>query len=289
MPIKRKDIEPKVELRLRIPTEEARKRLAERIKVGSDLKAKSIQSKEQLKELKNEYYKWSDYNTELLRQIFTSPELSDEYSRNVGIFFVGGDTSLGEEVRDFYSDIDSKLHRLESISERLELIPLSEEIKGKLDVKSTENEISNHRVFIVHGHDELARETVARFLEKLHTEVVILHEQVSHGMTIIEKLEKYADVGFAVVLLTPDDEGRKAAEGEIVKPRARQNVILELGYFVGRLGRKRVLALHSGALELPSDYLGVVFVSLDPGGGWRLTLAKELKNAGFQIDMNNAL
>jgi predicted nucleotide-binding protein len=289
MAIKRKEVEPKIELRLRISTEEAHKRLAERIKIGSELKAKPIQSEEQLKGLKNEYYKWNDYNTELLRQIFTNSEPSDEYSRSIGIFFLGGDTSFGEEIRDFYSDVDGKLHRLDSISERLEIIPLSEEIKGKLDIKPTGDEISNHRVFIVHGHDELARETVARFLEKLHTEVVILHEQVSHGMTIIEKLEKYSDVGFAVILLTPDDEGRKAADGEVVKPRARQNVILELGYFVGRLGRKRVLALHSGALELPSDYLGVVFVTLDPSGGWRLTLAKELKNAGFQIDMNDAL
>jgi len=156
-------------------------------------------------------------------------------------------------------------------------------------MRPIEAEISKSRVFIVHGHDELAREKIARFLEKLHIEVVILHEQVSQGMTIIEKLEKYSDVGFAVILLTPDDEGRKFAEGEVLKPRARQNVILELGYFVGKLGRNRVLALYSGSLELPSDYLGVVFVTLDPDDGWCLKLAKELKNAGFQIDMNHAL
>lgn len=289
MVTKRKEVEPKTELRLRISVEDARKRLAERIKIGAEFKAMPIQSEEQLKVLKNEYYKWNDYNAELLRQMFTNTEPADEYSRGPGIFIIGGNTSLGEEIRDFHSDVDSKLHRLDSISERLELIPLSEDIKGRLDMKPAETEISNRRVFIVHGHDELARETVARFLEKLHTEVIILHEQVSHGMTIIEKLEKYSDVGFAVILLTPDDEGRKAAEGEVVKPRARQNVILELGYFVGKLGRNRVLALYSGSLELPSDYLGVVFVTLDSGGGWRLTLAKELKNAGFQIDMNDAL
>jgi predicted nucleotide-binding protein len=289
MAIKRKEIEPGIELRLRISTEEGRNRLAERIKIGSEFKTEPIQSKEKLNGLKNEYYKWDDYNKELLRQMFTNSELSDEYSRNIGIYLLEGDTSLEKEIRDFYSDVDRKLHRLDSISERLELIPLSEDIKEKLDMKPTVEGISNHRVFIVHGHDELARETVARFLEKLHTEVVILHEQASCGMTIIEKLEKYSDVGFAVVLLTPDDEGRKVADGEVVKPRARQNVILELGYFVGKLGRNRVLALHSGALELPSDYLGVVFVKFDPGGNWRFTIAKELKSAGFQIDMNNVL
>jgi predicted nucleotide-binding protein len=288
MPTKRKEAEPKPELRLRMSAEDARKRLVERINIGNEYKASSIQSEEQLKALRNDYYKWSDYNTELLRRMFTNTEMADEYSGSLGISFIG-ETSLDEEIRDFHSDIDMKLHRLDSISERLELIPLSEEIQVRLDMKPSGVEISNRRVFIVHGHDESAREKVARFLEKLHVEVIILHEQVSHGMTIIEKLEKYSDVGFAVILLTPDDEGRKAADGEVLKARARQNVILELGYFVGKLGRNRVLALHSGSIELPSDYLGVVFIALDPGGGWRLALAKELKNANFSIDMNDAL
>lgn len=289
MATKRKQSEPKAELRLRMSVEDARKRLNERMKLGNEFKSRPIQSVQQLNNLRNEYYKWDDYNAELLRQIFTNNDPAEEYSRSIGVFFVGGQTNLGSEIRDFHSNVDRKLNRLDSVSGRLELIPLSEEIRGRLDMRRAETEISNRRVFVVHGHDELARETVARFLEKLHLETIILHEQVSGGMTIIEKLEKYSDVGFAVILLTPDDEGRKAAEGEVLKPRSRQNVILELGYFVGKIGRNRVLALHTGSMELPSDYLGVVFVTLDPGGGWRLALAKELKNAGFPIDMNNAL
>jgi predicted nucleotide-binding protein len=285
---KRKQIEPKVELRLRMSAEDARKRLVDRIRLGNEYKAIPIQSEEQLKAIRNDYYKWNDYNAELLRQMFTNTDPADEYSGTFGFAFIG-DTSLGQEIREFHQYLDRKLHRLDSISERLDLIPLSEEIQERLDIRPNETEISNSRVFIVHGHDELARETVARFLERLHVEVIILHEQASQGMTIIEKLEKYSDVGFAVVLLTPDDEGRKAAEGEVLKPRARQNVILELGYFVGKLARNRVVALYSGSLELPSDYLGVVFVTLDPGGGWRLELAKELKHAGFPIDMNDAM
>jgi len=108
-------------------------------------------------------------------------------------------------------------------------------------------------------------------------------------MTVIEKLERHADVRFAVVLLTPDDEGRSLADAAGARPRARQNVILELGYFTGRLGRRAVCALHRGALELPSDYLGVVYVAIDEGGGWQLKLAKELRAAGFPIDMNKAI
>ena len=145
------------------------------------------------------------------------------------------------------------------------------------------------KAFVVHGQDEATREAIARFLERLHIEPVILHEQANEGRTVIEKLEYYGDVRFAVVLLTPDDEGRKAKPEEPLRPRARQNVLLELGYFVGKLGRSRVCALHRGALEIPTDYLGVLYVPFDESGGWQLRLAKELKAAGFDIDMNKAI
>jgi predicted nucleotide-binding protein len=113
------------------------------------------------------------------------------------------------------------------------------------------------KVFIVHGHDEGPRESVARFLEKLNLQPIILHEQASRGMTIPEKLIAHGDVGFAVVLLTPDDLGRAKSSADD-QPRARQNVILELGYFVGRLGRAKVCALLKGGVEMPSDYVGTV-------------------------------
>lgn len=289
MASKRKQTERKPELRLKMSIEDARTRIVARIKIGIALRAISIQSEADLKNIRNDYFKWNSYNVELLRQIFTNNDLAEEYSRGPGIFILGVETNFDEKIRDFHSDIDVRLHRLESISERLELIPLNEEIQARLDRSNAEAGTSNHRVFLVHGHDDAARETVARFLEKLHVEVIILHEQASHGMTIIEKLEEYSDVGFAVILLTPDDEGRKAVEGDVLRPRARQNVILELGYFVGKLGRNRVIALYAGSLELPSDYLGVVFIALDAGGGWRLGLAKELRHTGFPVDMNEAL
>ena len=110
------------------------------------------------------------------------------------------------------------------------------------------------------------------------------------GRTIVEKLEHYANVDFAVVLLTPDDVGsNRASSPAELQPRARQNVILELGFFVGRLGRQHVCALYKGPLDLPSDYLGVGYVAFDDAGGWRLQLAKELRSAGFVVDMNLAL
>jgi predicted nucleotide-binding protein len=144
-------------------------------------------------------------------------------------------------------------------------------------------------VFIVHGHDEAARETLARFLERLGFEAVILHEQESSGSTVIEKLEDFSDVSFAAILLTPDDVGAAVSKRPNFLKRARQNVVLELGYFIGKLGRKNVCALYRGEVELPSDMLGVVCVKLDEGGGWKVPLAKELMASGFCIDMNKLL
>ena len=92
------------------------------------------------------------------------------------------------------------------------------------------------------------KQAVARTVERLGLEAVILHEKSNRGQTLIEKIERYFDVGFAVVLLSPDDTGYANAEGpKSARPRARQNVILELGYFAGKLGRENVVALHRGA------------------------------------------
>jgi predicted nucleotide-binding protein len=143
------------------------------------------------------------------------------------------------------------------------------------------------RVFIVHGHADGPREAVARFLEQLGLEPVILHEHANQGRTIIEKFEAHADVGFAVVLLTPDDVGGSSRYEQ--RPRARQNVILELGYFIGRLGRGKVCALKADGVELPSDILGVAWTPLDPGGAWKRGLAKELEAAGYRFDWNFAM
>lgn len=145
------------------------------------------------------------------------------------------------------------------------------------------------RVFVVHGHDDAAREAVARFLERLKLEPVILGERANEGKTIIEKFEHHADVDFAIVLLTPDDIGHAVAAANTSRNRARQNVVLELGYFVGRLGRHKVCALHKGDLELPSDYHGVLYIPMDSGGAWRLGIAKEMKAAQLDIDMNDAV
>jgi predicted nucleotide-binding protein len=145
-------------------------------------------------------------------------------------------------------------------------------------------------VFLVHGHDEAAREKVARYLERLELEPIILHEQPNKGRTIIEKFTDYSDVAYAVVLLTADDiGGPKGTNTKQLAVRARPNVLFELGYFIGALGRDRVCALHETGVEILSDYSGVLYVTLDATNAWRLHLAKEMKAAGLPIDMNNAI
>jgi predicted nucleotide-binding protein len=146
--------------------------------------------------------------------------------------------------------------------------------------------LSLNRVFVVHGHDSKAKEEVARFLSRLGLEPVILHEQPNKGRTIIEKFEDHSDVGFAVVLLTPDDLGGLNESTPQLVPRARQNVVLELGFFFAKLRRARVCALYTRNIELPSDISGIAYIPFD-GEGWQLALARELKAAGLDVDMNN--
>jgi predicted nucleotide-binding protein len=146
------------------------------------------------------------------------------------------------------------------------------------------------KVFIVHGHDDAARETVARFVEKLGFEAVILHERPNKGRTIITKFrEEATGVGFAVVLMTPDDVGgAPGPAADHLRPRARQNVVFELGFFIGALGPEHVAALVKGNIERPSDFDGVVYISLD-NGSWKTDLTRELEAAGYQIDWNTAM
>ena len=155
-------------------------------------------------------------------------------------------------------------------------------------VQSVKNKLPE--VFLVHGRNESHREATARFLEKLSLKPIILFEQPSRGRTIIEKFENYAAVEYAVILLSADDQGgERSGEPLTQSLRARQNVIFELGFFVGALGRDRVCLLYEDGVELPSDLSGVVYIKIDRGGAWAISLAKEIKASGIDIDMNRVL
>lgn len=149
-----------------------------------------------------------------------------------------------------------------------------------------EQPISSNKIFIVHGRDHNLLTQVENALMKLGLDPIVLQEQANNGKTIIEKIEECTDVGFGIVLYTPCDEGRLKSEDGELKPRARQNVVLEHGYLMGKLGRERVCCLVSDDVEFPSDIQGVVYTSAKNVGQWKYDLAKELKAAGFDIDMN---
>ena len=166
-----------------------------------------------------------------------------------------------------------------------------EEAQNSLDtaVSELKKEIpiySNHKVFIVHGRDTLLRTQVENVLRALGLEPIILQEQANNGKTIIEKIEECTDVGFGIVLYTPCDEGRLKSEEGKLKPRARQNVVLEHGYLMAKLGRERVCCLVSDDVEFPSDIQGVGYIPANDIDQWKYKIAKELKAAGFDIDMN---
>ena len=138
------------------------------------------------------------------------------------------------------------------------------------------------KVFIVHGHDGELKQSVARVIEKQGIEAIILSEQANRGRTIIEKFEDHADVGGAICLFTSDDLGRAKKDTDD-KPRARQNVVLEAGYFMGKLGRDHVVLLADDGVEMPSDLSGVVYTNT---GDWKIELIKELRAMGYTVDFN---
>ena len=168
----------------------------------------------------------------------------------------------------------------------IEEIKLLDSIDNEATKEKLEKDCS--KVFIVHGHDDGAKNEVARFIEKLGLEVIIVHEQTSSGDTIIEKVIRYSNVGFGVVLYTACDIGAVKSKPENLKPRARQNVVFEHGFLIGKIGRKNVIALVEDNVEKPNDISGVVYETIDSKGAWKFQLAREMKASGYDIDMNKA-
>jgi len=173
------------------------------------------------------------------------------------------------------------------VTEQFIIKPPGSNSQGK---NSLPKVISNNKVFIVHGHDIELKNDVEIFIKSINLEPIVLHRQLDEGLTIIEKFEKHSDVNYAIVLLTPDDIGfpiseLKKTENERKKEfRARQNVIFEFGFFVGRLSRKNVCCIYKEGVTVPSDLNGLIYKqvnkSVEEVG---MFLMKELKNAGLAI------
>ena len=215
------------------------------------------------KDIRRFAIKCSDKSTDEIRAIIKSQKSPD-------VLFILTDAMIVEDdklVEDITNDM---LKSIETVS---------------VDNINVTKEMNMSKIFVVHGHDDSMKLDVARFIEKLRFEAIILHEQANAGLTIIEKIEKFSDTGYAIVLYSPCDVGAKNEKDVTPKLRARQNVVFEHGFLIGRLGRNKVSALVKDNIELPSDTDGVVYISYD-SDEWKFKIAKELKNAGYAVDMN---
>ena len=199
---------------------------------------------------------------------------SDEYiDKFCKIDVTGNGYSLEDSYQEAYPIYKIYIEKLKDMSNAK-----NENIMAKM---------SNNKVFIVHGHDDNLKTKVELFLMKLGLDPIILHKKANMGKTIIEKIEKYTDVGFGIVLYTPDDEGRLKGNTAL-SSRARQNVVFEHGYLIGKLGRDRVCALVVDNVEKPGDIDGIVYVNVDNNDSWKVALANDMKAVGFNIDLNKA-
>jgi predicted nucleotide-binding protein len=281
---------PQEPVELSVPRDEAKARLQDRIEKGLELKGRQVGAREAFESLNNDYSKWNAFNSELLRRIFTTEQLAREYEFWGVASLSYGEQSLGEQIAETYSRIDDKIHRLDSIIERLELIPLINSTQKVPLIDQVTDPTRSKKVFVVHGRDEVAKTTLEVFLHEIGLQPVVLHRQADEGMTIIEKFEKHSDVGYAFILLTPDEVAYLASEEGMPDEhrkkefRARPNVIFEFGYFVGKLGRSRVCCLYTGNVALPSDVSGMIYKRYEKSiEEVAYGVIKDLKASGYSI------
>ena len=228
--------------------------------------------------------KWDAYNNTLIRQSFEDNDSPHSYFNAYGR--TGNLTNLfGENIiKEVKHQISEKINYLESIIEQL---PLINQVTDRVADDNREMEvkvgIETKDVFIVHGHDAGLKNEVARFVSDMGYHPIILHEQPNHGKTIIEKIETFSNVCYAIILYTPCDIGA-TNDGSNMQPRARQNVVFEHGYLIGKLGREKVCALIKDEVERPGDIDGVIYVAHDNRGAWKMEIAREFKTLGLQFN-----
>ena len=251
-----------------------------------------IQKKEMSEKEKQsleDFHSWSDYNSELLKQSFNVP--NNEYLRdynNSGLrIYLHGDVDW---IKNAKEELSQKITYLQRLIEKLPLLPYScnYNIKEQETANHTGNDMRKDlkKIFIVHGHDSALRTEVELFIRQLGYDPIVLFKQPNKGSTIIEKIEREAkDVAYSIILYTACDLG-KAKDAEKLSPRARQNVVFEHGYMCARLGRDRVCALLEPGVEMPGDLSGVVYIECDKVGAWKLSVIKEMKAVGMEVDAN---
>lgn len=273
------------------PVNEARAAIERARAEGVSLLEDKPADSSEIQEFRARYLSWEGKTSAILENFFhvsgfmtTSPKA--EFSGTAVTLLdlkISSTTIPWGRLPEVLTDIQEKLRVLDAILDRLEVYQNGhgETRLSRLDLDAP--------IFLVHGHDLGRREVVRRFLTTVtDRDVVVLADQPNRGQDLLGKLLEHAQkAAFAVVLLTPDDEGGKIGSGER-SSRARQNVVFELGMFVGILGRDRVAALNEPSIEIPTDFSGVAYIGIE-GESWQIELARELKAAGIDVFLGRAL
>lgn len=251
--------------------------------------ARSVGTEGDFNEWAKDRERWIRLTLEGLMSVYTDagPAKELQGASYPSAYLIGED--VNEQLQRDYELVESAINTLDSLRERLEYLEGPDDASG-LPAAAKTAPSGEEKIFLVHGHASDVKEAVTRFLEKTgEHEVVVLHEQPNEGRTLIEKFEDHAGASdHAVVLLTADDLGGAMPEDgddPALSPRGRQNVVFELGFFVGRLGRSRAVVLYQEDVEIPSDFSGVVYIPLSDES-WRYKLLQELRNAGLNFDLN---
>lgn len=272
---------------LRVPRDAASSVIDEQIAAGEGLIRElesSVHDELAYDAWKLKRRRWESFTCEALNHVYDDDGVAAKEFTGVmrHVVYVAYNDWTGY-ARGHFQDTRNGVNTLLSLKERLRFTDEPPAI-GAATIDPVPAELGPTVIFLVHGRNKGIREEVARFLEKVGEHgVVILDEQASRGRTLIEKFEKHAgNAKYAVVLLTGDDES--SAKGEAQRPRARQNVVFELGFFFGKLGREHVTVLYEADVEKPSDVDGLVYVSLSDD--WRRLLVRELRDAGLDFDLN---
>ena len=263
--------------------------LNERIQIGEEMLDRQIQKREQFDEAEQNNADWNSYNSELLKQSFNNDcNESKKSCDDVNFYYRLMGSSTRSELVELKEKLQNKLTSLNQLLAKVDLInsQVSEGMQTVSPAPIADTANSNN-VFIVHGHNNELKDKVAQTLEKLGLSPIILNEH-NDSKTVIEKLEKYSDIGFAIILLTDEDFG-KAKNEDNLNLRTSQNVILEMGYLIGRLGRERVYPLYTKGVELLTDFYGLLYTEIDTSENWKIKMAIELNAAGYEIDVNKII
>lgn len=262
---------------------------------GSRGSSESVKYKEiAQKDFIAKYNKWNDRNKSIYRTSFTVAESVYFHEYESHIWNIWGT----DVVKEYKDEILRLVNHMQGDIERSDLMQCTVIQLQTIPTVAKSHELSND-VFLVHGHNVEMKETVARTVAKLGLNPIILHEQPNGGKTIIEKFESNAaNIKFAIILLSADDLAASVRELNGVKDsdvrqhlenRARQNVVFEMGYFAGKLGRNNLFYLLQEGVEKPGDLDGLVYTPYDAGGAWKFGLVKELRACGYDVDANKVL